>query len=136
MNRPILVVDDDEVLRRILSRILAQQGHTVLPAADAAQAVRLARERRPCLALLDLCLPDRGGLELARQLRDADPGLTLVLMTAYPLRLCEHPELADDFAHVWTKPLDLVELRQAVEGVLAVDSDTRAGRPCYRRTIQ
>jgi hypothetical protein len=41
-------------------------------------------------------------------------------MTAYPLRLREHPELAADFARVLTKPLDLAELRRAVEASPAV----------------
>jgi CheY-like chemotaxis protein len=68
--------------------------------------------------LIDLCLPDGDGLELARQLRRQHPDLTLILMTAYPLRLREHPERAGVFARVLIKPLDLTELRQAVESCI------------------
>lgn len=119
MGESILVVDDDEVLGRVLSRVLAQDRHTVWRAGSAGQALGMARQHRPRLALLDLCLPDGDGIELARQLRAEQPDLTLILMTAYPLRLREQPELGDAFARVLTKPLDLAELREAVGASLS-----------------
>src|SRR5947208_165477 len=117
MSRTILVVDDDAVVAQVLVRVLTRYGHTALAASDAAQGLRLARDHRPHLALLDLCLPDQSGLELARRLHAEQPDLPLILMTAYPLALHEHPELASGFFRVWTKPLDLAELRRAVEAV-------------------
>ena len=114
-----MVVDDDEVLGRVLSRVLAHDRHQVWRAASAGQAVWLARQHRPHLALIDLCLPDEDGLGLARHLRAEHPDLVLVLMTAYPLRLRDHPELGGAFARVLTKPLDLTELREAIDASLA-----------------
>src|SRR5205823_2068934 len=115
----ILVVDDDEVVGRILSRVLTQQGHSVRQAQTAGQALASAREYPPRLALLDLCLPHGDGIELARLLRQQHPDLILILMTAYPLRLREHPELTGLFSRLLIKPLDLAELRQAFESSLA-----------------
>lgn len=114
MSMTILVVDDDEVLGGVLRRVLVQQGYEVCLAAGAAQALELARQHRPQLALLDLCLPDGDGLQLAAALRADFPELVLILMTAYPLRLRGHPELAQEFARVLTKPPDLAELRQVI----------------------
>src|SRR5262249_46490561 len=114
MGGSILVVDDDEVLGRVLSRVLADDHHDVWRAGSARQARSLANQHQPRLALLDLCLPDQDGIELARQLRAEHPDLGLILMTAYPLRLREQPELAATFARILTKPLDLTELREAV----------------------
>lgn len=114
MGTTILVVDDDEILGGVLRRVLARQGYHVCLAASASQAVELMREHHPRLALLDLCLPDGDGLQLAAALRAIDPDLVLILMTAYPLRLRDHPELAQGFAQVLTKPLDLAELRQVI----------------------
>jgi CheY-like chemotaxis protein len=111
----ILVVDDDEVVGRVLSRVLHQQGHTVWRAESGEQALALARDHLPRLVLVDLCLPDIDGIELAHKLREEHPSLILILMTAYPLRLRDQPDLAEDFSRVLTKPLDLSELRQAVE---------------------
>jgi two-component system OmpR family response regulator len=120
MSRSILVVDDDEVLGDVLSRVLADGRQTIWRAGTAAQALGLARVYRPRLALLDLCLPDGDGIELGRRLRDELPDVALILMTAYPLRLRERPELGAAFDRVLTKPLDLNELREAVDASLAL----------------
>jgi CheY-like chemotaxis protein len=120
MSWSVLVVDDDEVLGRVLSRVLERHKHTVWRAGSARQALWLARQHRPRLALLDLCLPDEDGIGLARQLRAEHSDLLLILMTAYPLRLREQPELRDEFQCVLTKPLDINELREAVDASLAL----------------
>jgi cobalt-zinc-cadmium efflux system membrane fusion protein len=115
----ILLVDDDEVLGQVLQRVLAQQGWTVLQAGTIAEALQKAREQRPDVGLLDLSLPDGDGVDLAAQLEAEVGRFPLLLMTAYPLRLRDHPELARRFRRVLTKPLSLEELRQAVEAALA-----------------
>ena len=114
MGETILIVDDDDVLGQILSRVLAQQGFTVGRAITAAQALQVATQWPPRLALLDLCLPDGDGVELARQLQAVNGDLVLLLMTAYPLRLRDDSAGAALFARVLIKPLNLQELRQAV----------------------
>ncbi len=116
MSMTILIVEDDEVLGGVLRRILSRQGYQVCLAAGVAQALELMQTHGPQLALLDLCLPDGDGVQLAAQLRALSPDLVLILMTAYPLRLRDHPELAHEFAQVLTKPLDLAELRRVISG--------------------
>jgi cobalt-zinc-cadmium efflux system membrane fusion protein len=118
MSATILLVDDDEVLSQVLRRVLTREGYTVVEAGNVAEALHVARANHPQLALLDLCLPDGDGMELARQLGDQVGPLPMILMTAYPVRLREHPELAHSFRHVLTKPLNLEELRQAIAGAL------------------
>jgi cobalt-zinc-cadmium efflux system membrane fusion protein len=126
----VLLVDDDEVLRQVLRRVLTRQGYRVVEAGHVAGALEAAREYRPDVALLDLCLPDGDGTELARQLHAESRRLPLVLMTAYPLRLRDHPELAQGFTRVLTKPLNLDELRQAIDSALAgAQAATPAGDP-------
>jgi DNA-binding response OmpR family regulator len=120
MNSTIMIVDDDEVLGRVLTRILTRQGHRVARAGSAGQAMEMAKEHCFQLALIDLCLPDGDGIKLARQLRTEQPNLVLIMITAYPLSIREHRGLASDFTRVLVKPLDLAELRQAVEASLAL----------------
>src|SRR5262249_46626410 len=113
---------------QILTRVLSQQGYRVERATEAAQALRLVRDHPPQLGLLDLCLPDQDGTELARKLRGQVPNLPLILMTAYPLSLRDQPERADGFARVLTKPLNLQELRHAVDAALGRETAVAARR--------
>jgi cobalt-zinc-cadmium efflux system membrane fusion protein len=114
----ILLVDDDAVLSQVLRRVLSRQGYTVVEAGGMADALAVARQRRPQLALIDLSLPDGDGVDLARRLEQEVGRIPLLLMTAYPLRLRDQPDLAQGFAHVFTKPLDLDELRRVIGQVL------------------
>ncbi len=115
----ILVVDDDAAVRQILGRVLTREGYTVLEAGDANRAVALTEQHRPQLAVLDLCLGDGDGGDLADQLHARQGGLPLILVTGYPLRLHERPELAKPFLRVLTKPVDVNELRLAVNAALS-----------------
>src|SRR5947209_4339466 len=118
MNEKILLVDDDEVLSQVLQRVLSQEGYTVLRAASVAQALELDAQQRPQLGLLDLCLPDGDGVQLADALRAQHPGIPLLLMTAYSGRLRQH-RTGERFLQVLTKPLNVTELRQALKAALA-----------------
>lgn len=119
MNEKILIVDDDEILGHVLRRVLSHDGYRVIHAASVAQAVQLDQEHRPQLGLIDLCLPDGDGVQLAEALQAQHPGLPLILMTAYPVRLRDNRAEPDRFARVLTKPLNVKELRQAIEASLS-----------------
>lgn len=114
----VLVVDDDEMIGNVLSRVLDRDGYSVLRATSPAGALALAGESAPDVALLDLCYPDGDGVELAAELHARHQKLPLILMTAFPLRLTERPELARSFDRVLHKPIDLDVLRQTVASVL------------------
>src|SRR5690242_5504501 len=68
----ILIADDSPDIRTIMRYLLNDLGFTVVEAADGNEAVRLARQCRPDLILLDLCMPGIDGWEVATRLR-ADP---------------------------------------------------------------
>jgi DNA-binding NtrC family response regulator len=79
----ILVVDDDAVVRRLLGDTLGRAGYTVVPAGSAAEALRVAADEEPGLAIVDLVLPDGDGIELLGQLKAAWPSLPAIVITAY-----------------------------------------------------
>jgi cobalt-zinc-cadmium efflux system membrane fusion protein len=114
----ILLVDDDEVLRQVLRRVLTRDGYDVVEASSVATALERAGQVRPVLGLLDLRLPDGDGVELAQQLKKQVGKFPLILMTASPLRMRDQPDLAERFVAVLTKPLNLEELRQTIEASL------------------
>jgi two-component system, response regulator YesN len=80
----VLVVDDDETFRRMLVAALDDEGFDVLGAAtDGLEGVALARSLRPDAIMLDVRMPGVDGLAAGRQIRDADPAVRLVFLSAY-----------------------------------------------------
>lgn len=132
----ILVVEDDRHTRTFLADNLAADGFEPIGAANAREAVRLMETRYPDLAIVDLTLPDRDGLDLLKQVRDADgvasridPLLPLLVLSG---RIDELHRLrgfdkgADD---VMAKPFSYPELRARVMALLRRSERTvRHGR--------
>ncbi|MGA2772481.1 MAG: response regulator [Bryobacteraceae bacterium] len=83
VNRVVLVVDDDPDICWALERVLGGLGAQCIRALDGRTALQAARLNRPTLALLDAKLPDIDGLELARNLRMADPGIVILVVSGY-----------------------------------------------------
>ena len=80
----VLVVDDDATFRRMLVAVLDDEGFDVLGAAtDGLEGVSLARSLRPDAIMLDVRMPGLDGLAAGRQIRDADPEVRLVFLSAY-----------------------------------------------------
>ena len=116
----ILLVEDNEMNRDMLSRRLARHGHVVTVAVDGQQALDLARGAPPDLMLMDLNLPVLDGWEATRQLR-ADPltsGIPVIALTAHAMVGDREKALhagCDDYA---TKPVDLPRLLQQIAALL------------------
>lgn len=79
----LLIVDDDRVLRVRLARAFRDRGFEVRTAEDYASAMAMAREDSPEMAVVDLRMPGRSGLELVRDLKDLDPSTLVVVLTGY-----------------------------------------------------
>jgi two-component system cell cycle response regulator DivK len=104
----VLVVDDDERNRRLVRDVLERAGLETIEAASGRAAVALARDRLPDVVLLDMQLPDMGGRDVSRALREERTShIPVVALTAlrYPdggARL-----VADGFAGYLEKPIDV-----------------------------
>ncbi len=95
----ILVVDDEEKIRKIYTKLLLSEQHDVLEAADAVDAARLLIEDRKIdLILLDINLPVSDGGILYRMIRMLDPRIKVIVTSAYPLQDQKNRiERADDY---------------------------------------
>jgi DNA-binding NtrC family response regulator len=114
----VLVVDDEEVVRNGVERVLRDEGLRVAGAADARTALAHPALARCRLVLCDLMLPDRSGLELLRELRAAHPRLSVVCITGYATReLVAQAETAGAAAFL-PKPFDRDELVSVVRRAL------------------
>jgi two-component system, cell cycle response regulator DivK len=117
----ILIVEDNEMNRDVLSRQLARRGHRVETAADGLRGLAAAREHAPALILLDLGLPGIDGWECARRLKAdaATRDIPIIALTAHAMVGDRQKALeagCDDFD---TKPIDLAVLLEKVTRLLA-----------------
>ncbi len=84
-SETILLVEDEEAVRRLAARVLASRGYEVLAASGAAEAGRLWERDRESIRVLitDVVMPGRGGRELARQLLEENPDLIVIFISGY-----------------------------------------------------
>ena len=115
----VLVVDDEEVVRKGVERILAEDGLRVASASSGREALSHAAIAGCRLVLCDLMLPDLSGVEVLRSLRSRRPGLPVVMMTGYVTAANASRALEEGAAGFLPKPFDESELRAAVAGALA-----------------
>lgn len=112
----ILVVDDDPKIVALVRAYLASAGFGVITAGDGREALRLVRERRPRLVVLDLMLPELDGVAVTREIRkDCDvPILMLTARSALGDRLKGLAEGADDYLVKPFAPSEVVARVQAI----------------------
>jgi len=116
----ILLVEDNEMNRDMLSRRLTKRGHDVLIAVDGQQGVDMASSENPEIILLDMSLPVMDGWEAARRLKadDGTNGIPIIALTAHAMAGDREKCLeagADDYD---TKPVDFKRLLGKIEALL------------------
>ena len=115
----ILIVDDEPNLRRVLSAVLARDGHQVLVADGGRDAVRKAKaERKLDLLITDYLMPDMNGLEVLEAVRKNHPGLRALIISGHgTVRSAVEAMRLGAFDFI-TKPFDVEQVRHAVERAL------------------
>jgi len=122
----ILLVEDNEMNRDMLSRRLTRKGYTVVLAEDGQQGIDLARSEKPDLILMDLSLPVVDGWEATRTLKQAAETrqIPIIVLTAHAMAGDEQRARetgCDDFD---TKPVDFNRLQGKIEALLGNLTDT------------
>ena len=79
----ILVVDDEEIMRDVITTLLEEEGYRVISSATGEEGVEKVKEEAPDLVLLDLMLPSMGGLEALKEIIRIDPDIVVVMISAY-----------------------------------------------------
>ena len=126
MKKRVLLVDDEPGVRRMLSRLLEEEGYAVLPAADGREALELAASKAPQLVLLDLNLPAQNGWDIFERLGAKHPYLPVIIITARPNQI--FPALAAGAGALMEKPLDLPKLLSTIHELLAEPAATQRAR--------
>jgi two-component system response regulator AtoC len=122
----ILIVDDEQSQRELMGGFLQKQGFQVTLAATAAEAETTVRRQNIDLALLDHRLPDKNGDELLSALKDINPLLRFIMITAYGAVETAVRVMREGADYFFEKPIDLgklLEQIQTIEQQIMVDHD-------------
>jgi CheY-like chemotaxis protein len=119
--RRILVIDDDGVTRLVLAAALRDAGYEVEESGDGAEGLDAFRRQPADLVVTDLVMPQQGGLEIVRALRQLDPVLRIIVVSGVIGASAEHLRTAVRLGadRVLPKPVDMGELLAMVAGLLA-----------------
>jgi CheY-like chemotaxis protein len=118
----ILVIDDEEPVRRLLTRILVADGHEVLEANNGREALEVHTKESVQLVITDIVMPEKDGLEVIMALRHDAPGLRIIAMSGGGrFHQTEALLMAEPLGAVASlrKPFSIDELREAVGRALA-----------------
>jgi two-component system response regulator HydG len=114
----ILIVDDELVVRDSLGKWFVSEGYTARPVSGAREALEVIQQQEFDIALLDIKMPGMDGMELQSRLREADPDLTVVMMTGYASVDTAVQALKRGAYDYITKPVDPDELSHLVANAL------------------
>ncbi len=117
----ILVVEDNEMNRDMLSKRLRRRGYQVVVAVDGGEGLELARSEAPDLILMDMSLPVLDGWEATRRLK-ADPAtrsIPVIALTAHAMSEDRERALAAGCDDYDTKPVELPRLVEKIDALLA-----------------
>ena len=112
---PILLIDDSPDVRAVLRVALESEGYSVIEAADGREGVRLYREHRPAIVLVDIVMPEKDGIETVREILAIDPAAVIFTMSGK-----DGAEDQNEVARMlgarrgFRKPVAIDELLQAV----------------------
>jgi DNA-binding NtrC family response regulator len=116
----ILVVDDEAEIREGLELLLSTEGYAVEAAETGSQGLSAIEEKPYDLLLLDVSLPDRNGIDILKEIRQRDPFLSVILITAYGsidmARAAFKSGAQDYITKPWSNDELLAQVAQAVEG--------------------
>lgn len=115
----VLIVDDEESVRRFVERVLVDAGYRIVVASDGPEAIEIASKADKIdLLITDMIMPEMQGDELARRLRNSEPQLKVLYLTGYSDRLFNDKiTLWQDEAFL-EKPCSVKGLQQAVSMLL------------------
>ena len=127
-KRKVLVVDDDPQIRRILERMLVGSSYEVRTAGDGLAALNQVKEDPPDLVILDIMMPGMSGIEVCRQIREANPGhpFQVLMLSAKDSQADRRRALeygANDYV---TKPFHIASLVRKIQYMFEKQGSERA----------
>ncbi len=121
MEGTVLLVDDEETVRTVLSNLLVSLGLTVLTASDGLQAAEIHREKHEeiKLVLMDMTMPRMNGMDSFLRMKDTDPGVRVVILSGHSAESTSNEMLKLGIKRVLQKPVRLSVLSETIREIIS-----------------
>ena len=129
-NRKILVVEDNALNMKLMRGIFALGKYEIIEAVDAETGIRLARDEKPFLILMDIQLPGMDGLEATRQLKaDSEmKGIPVVALTGFAMQGDQEKAIEAGCDGYLTKPVEVTTVLDTIEKFIGSKNDNGSGK--------
>ena len=116
MAKTILIVEDNDLNMKLFNDLLMAHGYTTLQTKDGREALKMARDHRPDLILMDIQLPEISGLEVTKMLKEDDElkGIPVIAVTAFAMKGDEEKIREGGCEGYIAKPISVANFLQTV----------------------
>lgn len=111
----ILIADDEESVRRVLSRVVKKMGHTPIEAADGKDALMKFNQNSIDLSIVDVKMPKMDGLSFLKKIKEIEPESVVIIMTGYPSAEAIIETIEDDGYTYIVKPIRISQIQDLIE---------------------
>lgn len=117
MNTNILIVEDDAVFCKLLTRFLGKNGYLVADAQDGKSAVELIEKQEFSLGIFDYRLPDMDGIEILQLIKEKNPATKVIIMTRFGDEGIANLAIEKGADAFIAKPINPKELLEVIKGI-------------------
>lgn len=118
----VLIVDDQLGIRVLLNEVFQLEGYQTFQAANGPKAIELAKAHNPDIVLLDIKIPGMDGLEILKKLKNYNPSIQVIIMTAYSEQDLINEALENGALTYFAKPFDINEVKETVKNYINIES--------------
>ena len=118
MKSKLLILDDDEAILQLLAAVFEDDDMEIILETDSDSAVNRVVSDHPNVAILDICVPKKSGLEVLREIKQIDPGLSVIMTTGYRTTQNAIEAMKHGAYEYLTKPFDIEKLKDVVQKAL------------------
>lgn len=128
MKSKLLILDDDLSILELLKTVFEDDAMDLLLECDSDSAIRRVREEHPNVAILDICLPKKSGLEVLQEIKKIDPGLSVIMTTGFRTTKNAIEAMKHGAYDYLTKPFEIQKMKTVVQQALECNLMSRKVR--------
>jgi two-component system nitrogen regulation response regulator GlnG len=128
MKSKLLILDDDLSILELLNAVFEDEGMDILLQSDCDSAIECVRDEHPNVAILDICLPKKSGLDVLQEIKKIDPGLSVIMTTGFRTTRNAIEAMKHGAYDYLTKPFEIEKIKMIVGKALECNLMSRKVR--------